>query len=76
MAPPVDRYSSFSRPKPLSQRERGYTSLRREGVLRVTTMGLPRDVPGFAVYNPDMSMFTPGGSGVHCLSQALRRDAA
>jgi len=29
---------------------------------------------GFRVYDPDMSMFTLGGGGVHCLSQALRRD--
>ena len=29
---------------------------------------------GFEVYDPDMSMFTLGGGGVHCLSQALRRD--
>lgn len=31
---------------------------------------------GFAVYDPDMSMFTLGGGGVHCLCQALRRDPA
>ncbi|MDA7968899.1 MAG: arginine deiminase family protein [Gammaproteobacteria bacterium] len=31
---------------------------------------------GFEVFDPDMSMFTLGGGGVHCLSQALRRDAA
>jgi N-dimethylarginine dimethylaminohydrolase len=31
---------------------------------------------GFEVYAPDMSMFTLGGGGVHCLSQALRRDLA
>jgi len=30
---------------------------------------------GFKVHAPDMSMFTLGGGGVHCLSQALRRDA-
>lgn len=29
---------------------------------------------GFTVYDPDMSMFTLGGGGVHCLSQALCRD--
>ena len=29
---------------------------------------------GFEVSAPDMSMFTLGGGGVHCLSQALRRD--
>ncbi|MEO1192869.1 MAG: arginine deiminase family protein [Pseudomonadota bacterium] len=31
---------------------------------------------GFTVYDPDMSMFTLGGGGVHCLSQALRRRPA
>ena len=31
---------------------------------------------GFEVYDPDMSMFTLGGGGVHCLCQALCRDAA
>jgi N-dimethylarginine dimethylaminohydrolase len=31
---------------------------------------------GFEVFEPDMSMFTLGGGGVHCLCQALRRDAA
>ena len=29
---------------------------------------------GFTVYDPDMSMFTLGGGGVHCLAQALRRE--
>lgn len=29
---------------------------------------------GFDVYDPDMSMFTLGGGGVHCLCQALSRD--
>ncbi len=29
---------------------------------------------GFEVFEPDMSMFTLGGGGVHCLCQALRRD--
>ncbi len=29
---------------------------------------------GFTVYDPDMSMFTLGGGGVHCLCQALCRD--
>ncbi|MEM9625895.1 MAG: arginine deiminase family protein [Pseudomonadota bacterium] len=28
---------------------------------------------GFEVFSPDMSMFTLGGGGVHCLSQALHR---
>ena len=31
---------------------------------------------GFQVYAPDMSMFTLGGGGVHCLSQSLCRDPA
>ena len=29
---------------------------------------------GFKVYDPDMSMFTLGGGGVHCLCQALCRE--
>ena len=31
---------------------------------------------GFKVHEPDMSMFTLGGGGVHCLSQALYRESA
>jgi N-dimethylarginine dimethylaminohydrolase len=31
---------------------------------------------GFEVFAPDMSQFQHGGGGVHCLSQALRRDRA
>ena len=31
---------------------------------------------GFEVFEPDMSMFTQGGGGVHCLCQALCRDSA
>ena len=31
---------------------------------------------GFEVYDPNMSMFTLGGGGVHCLSQALCREDA
>lgn len=31
---------------------------------------------GFEVYDPDVSMFTLGGGGVHCMCQALRRDPA
>ncbi|MGI9310095.1 MAG: dimethylarginine dimethylaminohydrolase family protein [bacterium] len=40
--------------------------------------GLIRDLQarGFEVHAPDMSMFTLGGGGVHCLCQSLRRDAA
>ena len=30
---------------------------------------------GFFVYDPDMSMFTLGGGGVHCLCQALCRES-
>ena len=29
---------------------------------------------GYEVFAPDMSMYTLGGGGVHCLCQALRRD--
>jgi len=29
---------------------------------------------GLKVYDPDISMITKGGGGVHCMSQALRRD--
>jgi len=29
---------------------------------------------GFKIYDPDMTMFTMGGGGVHCMAQALRRD--
>ena len=28
---------------------------------------------GLAIYDPDVSMITPGGGGVHCMCQALRR---
>ena len=31
---------------------------------------------GYEVYDPDMSMFTLGGGGVHCMCQALRRHPA
>lgn len=30
---------------------------------------------GFKVYDPDVNVFTRGGGGVHCMAQALRRDA-
>ncbi len=30
---------------------------------------------GYEVHAPDMSMFTLGGGGVHCLCQALKRDS-
>ena len=29
---------------------------------------------GFEVFDPDMSMFTNAGGGVHCMAQHLRRD--
>ena len=29
---------------------------------------------GFEVYDPDMSMYTHAGGGVHCMAQPLRRD--
>jgi N-dimethylarginine dimethylaminohydrolase len=29
---------------------------------------------GIEVYDPDLSMFTLGGGGAHCLGQALRRE--
>jgi len=29
---------------------------------------------GLEVYDPDMSMITPGGGGIHCMCQSLRRD--
>ena len=29
---------------------------------------------GLEVFDPDLSMFTAGGGGAHCLAQALRRD--
>ena len=29
---------------------------------------------GFTVYDPDMSMFTKAGGGIHCMSQPLRRE--
>ena len=47
---------------------------------RILSMASSRDLNerlsamGFKVHAPDMSMFTLGGGGVHCLSQALRRD--
>ncbi len=31
---------------------------------------------GFKVYDPEMTMFTWAGGGVHCMCQPLRRDAA
>jgi N-dimethylarginine dimethylaminohydrolase len=31
---------------------------------------------GLEVFDPDLSMFTKGGGGAHCLAQALRRERA
>lgn len=31
---------------------------------------------GLEVFDPDMSMITPGGGGVHCMCQTLRRDSS
>ena len=31
---------------------------------------------GLEIFDPDVSMITPGGGGVHCMCQALRREAA
>ena len=30
---------------------------------------------GFEIYDPDVSCFTKGGGGVHCMAQSIRRDA-
>ncbi|MEM7403945.1 MAG: arginine deiminase family protein [Pseudomonadota bacterium] len=49
---------------------------------KVLSMSSSRDLNekmralGFEVFDPDMSMFTLGGGGVHCLAQALSRDDA
>ena len=47
----------------------------RNPVNDVTALGRALRTLGFEVYDPDMSMFTLGGGGVHCLSQALCRNA-
>jgi N-dimethylarginine dimethylaminohydrolase len=31
---------------------------------------------GFTVYDPDVTMFTLGGGGVHCMCQSLRRESS
>lgn len=31
---------------------------------------------GLEVFDPDISMITPGGGGIHCMCQALKRDPA
>ena len=69
--------------------EVGYAEARDLGVNlvalgndRVLSMRGSRDLNGrlramgFEVFDPDMSMFTLGGGGVHCLCQALCRDEA
>ena len=45
----------------------------------LSTAGSPRlneqmRAHGLEVFDPDLSMFTAGGGGAHCLAQALRRD--
>jgi N-dimethylarginine dimethylaminohydrolase len=45
----------------------------------LSTAGSPRlneqmRAHGLEVFDPDLSMFTMGGGGAHCLAQALRRD--
>jgi N-dimethylarginine dimethylaminohydrolase len=47
----------------------------------LSTAGSPRlneqlRAHGLEVFDPDLSMFTAGGGGAHCLAQALRRDRA
>ena len=46
-------------------------STRRLGTLNEQMRAL-----GLEVLDPDLSMFTPGGGGAHCLAQALRREPA
>ncbi|MDH3694476.1 MAG: hypothetical protein OER96_07910 [Gammaproteobacteria bacterium] len=41
-----------------------------------TTLNERLRAEGFEVFDPDMSMFTLGGGGVHCLCQSLRRKPA
>ncbi len=52
-------------------------SLGNERVLSMassTSLNARLEAMGFKVYSPDMSMFTLGGGGVHCLSQSLYRE--
>ena len=54
-------------------------ALGRDRVL--STLGAPDlnakiRATGFTVYDPDMTMYTWAGGGVHCMCQPLRREAA
>ena len=46
----------------------------KESMSGATQLNQKMRVLGFEVFDPDMSMFTLGGGGVHCLAQALCRD--
>ena len=44
--------------------------------LGATDLNARMRAAGFTVYDPDMTMFTRAGGGVHCMCQPLRREAA
>ncbi len=44
--------------------------------LGATDLNTKMRAAGFKVYDPDMTMFTWAGGGVHCMCQPLRREAA
>jgi N-dimethylarginine dimethylaminohydrolase len=44
--------------------------------LGATDLNARMRAAGFKVYDPDMTMFTWAGGGVHCMCQPLRREAA
>ena len=44
--------------------------------LGATDLNRKMRAAGFKVYDPEMTMFTWAGGGVHCMCQPLRRDAA
>ena len=44
--------------------------------LGATDLNAKMRAAGFTVYDPDMTMFTWAGGGVHCMCQPLRREAA
>jgi N-dimethylarginine dimethylaminohydrolase len=39
-----------------------------------TTLNAALRARGVTVLDPDLSMFTAGGGGAHCMGQALRRE--
>jgi len=39
------------------------------------TLKLKLKAEGFQIYDPELSMITQGGGGVHCMCQSLRRDS-